>query len=91
MDEDRIKALAFIALNKVKKTGHGSEPEQVKQMSTLQMSKKALRTLSLSQNLGQHFSKTSPEGIAVKALQHASGDDSGEAITDLTMGEFHKS
>ena len=55
------------------------------------MAKEALRTLSLSQNLGQHFSKTSPEGIALKALHRASGDGSTDAITDLTMGEFHKS
>jgi len=54
---------------------------------------KALWTLSLSQNHdhGEHFSKTSPEGIAVNSLHHASVDDSAEAITDLTMGEFHKS
>ena len=58
-------------------TGYGSQTKEVKEMDAEHMAMKALWSVSLSQNHGQHhhFNKNSPEGIAVAALEHAAGDD----------------
>jgi hypothetical protein len=51
VDEDRIRALAARALGEVvemEKKGHGSPTEAKKEMSTKEMAKEALRSLSLS-------------------------------------------